>query len=107
MVNLVARVSNRVMIGVPGCRDKKFLAKQVTLATTVISLSQVLNWFPQFIKPCVSYFSIQQHQVCSRSVHSRSVIFHVFSLFGGGTKAVVPLLTPHVASRIQYAQQVS
>lgn len=56
MVNLVARVSNRVMIGVPGCRDKKFLAKQVTLATTVISLSQVLNWFPQFMKPCVSNF---------------------------------------------------
>jgi len=83
-VNIVARVSNRVMIGVPGCRDKRFLHEQVNLATTVIGLSQVLNYFPQFMRP---------------------LVFRLSSLVFGGTKTVVPLLTPYVKSRIEYAQQ--
>lgn len=51
MVHLVARVSNRAMIGAPGCRDKIFLRRQVSLAEQVIPMSQFLNWFPQFMKP--------------------------------------------------------
>ncbi|CAL1703343.1 unnamed protein product [Somion occarium] len=84
MVNLLGRVSNRAMIGLPGCRDQRFLKQQVKLATTVISLAQFLNWFPEFLKP---------------------VIYKIVSLFIGGTRAVVPLLTPHLQSRIDYAQQ--
>jgi hypothetical protein len=53
MVHLVARVSNRAMIGAPGCRNEKFLKRQVSVAEQAIPMSQVLNWFPSFSRPCV------------------------------------------------------
>jgi hypothetical protein len=54
MVRLLARVSNRAMIGAPGCRDDRFLQRQVSVAAQAIPMAQVLNWFPQFSKRCVS-----------------------------------------------------
>lgn len=54
MVHLVARVSNRAMIGAPGCRNEKFLKRQVSVAEQAIPMSQVLNWFPQFSRPYVT-----------------------------------------------------
>jgi len=49
----VARISNRAMIGAPGCRNEKFLRQQVKVAEQAIPMSQVLNWFPQIVKPLV------------------------------------------------------
>nr|GAT47959.1 predicted protein [Mycena chlorophos] len=51
MVHLIARVSNRAMIGAPGCRDERFLKNQVSVAEEVIPMSQVLNWFPSVLQP--------------------------------------------------------
>ncbi|KAH8824883.1 cytochrome P450 [Flagelloscypha sp. PMI_526] len=84
MLSLVGQVVNRAMIGLPGCRDTNFLAQQTKLATTVISLAQVLNWFPDFLK---------------------STVFSTSTLFVGGVKAVTPHLQPYVQERVQYAQK--
>jgi hypothetical protein len=45
------------MIGAPGCRNEKFLNKQVSVAEEVIPMSQILNWFPVFLRPYASLLS--------------------------------------------------
>ncbi|KAJ7658499.1 cytochrome P450 [Mycena rosella] len=84
MVHLVARVGNRAMIGAPGCRNEKFLKKQVSVAEEVIPMSQVLNWFPGFLRPAV---------------------WKLFCVTVGAKDDAVKLVTPYVQSRIEYAQQ--
>ncbi|KAJ7457038.1 cytochrome P450 [Mycena latifolia] len=84
MVHLVARVANRAMIGAPGCRNEKFLKKQVSVAEEVIPMSQILNWFPVFLRPPV---------------------WKLFCVTVGAKDGAVKLVTPYVQSRIEYAQQ--
>ncbi|KAJ7112121.1 cytochrome P450 [Mycena epipterygia] len=84
MVSLVARVSNRAMIGAPGCRNDKFLKRQVSVAAQAIPMAQVLNWFPKF---------------------SRSAVWKLFSVLVGSKDECVALLSPYMQSRIDYAQQ--
>ncbi|KAJ7454983.1 cytochrome P450 [Mycena galericulata] len=84
MVHLVARVSNRAMIGAPGCRDEEFLKKQVSVAEEVIPMSQILTWFPVFLRP---------------------VIWKLFSVTVGAKDGAVRRISPYVQSRIEYAQQ--
>ncbi|KAF8202596.1 cytochrome P450 [Mycena galopus ATCC 62051] len=83
MVHLVARVSNRAMIGAPGCRNEKFLKKQVSVAEEVIPMSQILNWFPVFLRP---------------------VIWKLFCITVGAKDGAVRLVSPYVQERIEYAQ---
>jgi hypothetical protein len=54
IVRIVARVVNRAMIGTPGCRHERFLMKQMALAENFIGVSQLLTWFPEWMKPYVS-----------------------------------------------------
>ncbi|KAJ7737958.1 cytochrome P450 [Mycena metata] len=84
MVNLVAHVSNRAMIGAPGCRNDRFLKRQVSVAAQAIPMAQVLNWFPKF---------------------SRSAVWKLFSMLAGSKDECVALLSPYIQSRIDYAQQ--
>ncbi|KAJ7666786.1 cytochrome P450 [Mycena polygramma] len=84
MVHLVARVGNRAMIGAPGCRNEKFLKKQVSVAEEVIPMSQILNWFPVFL---------------------RSALWKLFCVTVGAKDGAVKLVVPYVQDRIEYAQQ--
>ncbi|KAJ7836200.1 cytochrome P450 [Mycena leptocephala] len=74
MVSLVARVSNRAMIGAPGCRNEQFLQRQVSVAAQAIPMALVLNWFPQFSRRCVS-FCLQE----KKELMSRRAVWKVFS----------------------------
>ncbi|KAF7297356.1 hypothetical protein MIND_00969100 [Mycena indigotica] len=84
MVHLIARVSNRAMIGAPGCRDEKFLQYQVSVAEEVIPMSQILNWFPAALRP---------------------VVWKLFCVTLGAKDRAVKLIGPYVKARIDYAQQ--
>ncbi|KAJ6545084.1 cytochrome P450 [Mycena vulgaris] len=83
-VHLVSRISNRAMIGAPGCRNEKFLKRQISVAEQTIAMAQVLNWFPEF---------------------ARRAVWKLFSILGGSLDETVRLLTPYLQSRIEYAQQ--
>ncbi|KIJ52716.1 hypothetical protein M422DRAFT_156013 [Sphaerobolus stellatus SS14] len=85
MVHLLARISNRAMIGAPGCRNEEFLRRQVSVAEQAIPMSQVLNWFPQIMRPA---------------------IWKLFSMIAGSKDEAIRLLVPYIQYRIQYAQQV-
>ncbi|THU95306.1 cytochrome P450 [Dendrothele bispora CBS 962.96] len=84
MISIVARVSNRAMIGAPGCRNEKFLKRQVSVAEQAIPMGQVLGWFPG---------------------GWRKAVWKVFSIVAGSKDEAVKLLTPYVVERIKYAQQ--
>jgi hypothetical protein len=101
MVSLVARVSNRAMIGAPGCRNEQFLQRQVSVAAQAIPMALVLNWFPQFSRRCVS-FCLQE----KKELMSRRAVWKVFSTLVESKDGCVKLLTPYVQARIDYAQQV-
>ncbi|KAJ7203631.1 cytochrome P450, partial [Mycena pura] len=84
MVHLVARVSNRAMIGAPGCRDEAFLKSQVAVAEEVIPMSQILRWFPALLRP---------------------IVWKLFCVTVGAKDRAVRLVRPYVQARIAYAQQ--
>ncbi|KAJ7054678.1 hypothetical protein C8F01DRAFT_481817 [Mycena amicta] len=84
MVHLIARVSNRAMIGAPGCRDEKFLKNQVAVAEEVIPMSQVLNWFPAVLQPAV---------------------WKLFCVTIGAKDRAVRFVSPYLKARVEYAQQ--
>ncbi|KAJ7442452.1 cytochrome P450 [Mycena latifolia] len=83
-VHLVSRVSNRAMIGAPGCRNDTFLKKQVTVAEQTIAMAQVLNWFPSF---------------------ARGAVWKLFSMIAGRKDDAIGLLSPYLQSRVEYGQQ--
>ncbi|CAK5276929.1 unnamed protein product [Mycena citricolor] len=79
VVHLVARVANRAIIGVPGCRDEAFLALQVAVAEQAIPVAQVLRWFPVVCRPFV---------------------WSVFSALAGSRESCLAKLMPYVQQRV-------
>ncbi|CAK5271237.1 unnamed protein product [Mycena citricolor] len=79
-----SRVSNRAMIGAPGCRNEAFLKNQVSVAEEVIPMSQVLNRFP---------------------ASNRRLVWKAFCATLGAKDSAVRRVSPYVQARIDYAQQ--
>jgi len=59
MMNIVARTSNRVVVGLPHCRDEEFCKMNVVYTIDVIETAKKINRFPEFLHPIVGpYYSI-------------------------------------------------
>jgi Cytochrome P450 len=52
-LGVIPRVTNRVAVGVPTCRNQEFLDSQVAFADVIIRNSFILSLFPKFIHPIV------------------------------------------------------
>ncbi|KAI0033518.1 cytochrome P450 [Vararia minispora EC-137] len=52
---IVSRVSNRVFIGLPLCRDEDYMSLNIQFTTDVAVGSMVLRQFPEFLKPLVCH----------------------------------------------------
>ncbi|KAJ6483217.1 cytochrome P450 [Mycena sanguinolenta] len=53
MMDVVARVSNRLFVGLPLCRDKAYLENNVQHTMDVISSGMIISLFPEFLRPAV------------------------------------------------------
>ncbi|EEB97378.1 hypothetical protein MPER_03314, partial [Moniliophthora perniciosa FA553] len=53
---IVARASNRLFIGLPLCRNKEYLDLNIKFTIQVVVSSQLINMFPEFMKPFVGQF---------------------------------------------------
>ncbi|KAL2135049.1 hypothetical protein VTI74DRAFT_9969 [Chaetomium olivicolor] len=53
-LGIVPRVTNRIIVGAPLCRNKQFLAAQVAFADDVVRNSFVFNMFPRIFQPLVA-----------------------------------------------------
>lgn len=52
-LGIVPRVTNRILVGAPTCRDQTFLGSLVKFADTVVTNSFILNMFPKILHPIV------------------------------------------------------
>lgn len=51
LMHIIARVSNRMLIGLPLCRDKTYLENNSAFAQDVITMMTVLSFIPKFLHP--------------------------------------------------------
>ena len=47
MTHIVARISNRAMVGLPLCRDPEYLHAIVHFAELLVPIAQLLHWVPR------------------------------------------------------------
>jgi cytochrome P450 len=52
-LGIVPRITNRILVGAPTCRDPAFLGSLVKFADTVVTNSFILNMFPKILHPIV------------------------------------------------------
>lgn len=52
-LGIVPRVTNRVLVGAPVCRDKEFLERVVQFADQVVMNSFILSMFPKLVHPVI------------------------------------------------------
>ncbi|EMD41691.1 hypothetical protein CERSUDRAFT_79328, partial [Gelatoporia subvermispora B] len=56
MQHVVARITNRIFVGAPKCRDLDYLDLAINFTTSVIQSRAILSLFPAFMKPVVGFF---------------------------------------------------
>ncbi|KAK3945482.1 cytochrome P450 [Diplogelasinospora grovesii] len=55
---IVPRVTSRIVVGAPVCRDETFLKSQVAFADAVVRNSFILNMFPRILHPVVAPLAV-------------------------------------------------
>ncbi|KAJ6605583.1 cytochrome P450 [Mycena vulgaris] len=50
-MHLFARISNRVFVGLPLCREQEYLDLNIKYAVEIITRAQIIGLFPKFLKP--------------------------------------------------------
>ena len=53
-LGIIPQVTNRVLVGMPTCRNKEFLDGQVGFADNIVTNSFILNMFPKVLHPIVA-----------------------------------------------------
>ncbi|KAF7352746.1 Ent-kaurene oxidase [Mycena venus] len=84
MTHLIARVSNRAMLGTTLCRNETFLHDIIRFAETVVLYAELLAWFPKILRS--------------------PIYFLISSKYGGPrepTKAIIPHLKALIAEKEQ------
>ncbi|KAI3614209.1 cytochrome p450 [Moniliophthora roreri] len=56
ILQIVARASNRLFVGLPLCRNKEYLDLNIKFTIQVVVSAQLINMFPEFMKPFVGQF---------------------------------------------------
>ncbi|KAF7347451.1 Ent-kaurene oxidase [Mycena venus] len=79
MTHLIARISNRAMLGTTLCRNETFLHDVIRFAETVVLYAQLLAWFPKML---------------------RSPIYFLASSKYGGPREPTKVLIPHLKGLI-------
>ncbi|KAH9070838.1 cytochrome P450 [Lactarius deliciosus] len=54
MQRVICRVTNRVFVGAPLCRNRDYQALNLNLAINVVKFATILRLFPDFLKPLVT-----------------------------------------------------
>jgi hypothetical protein len=57
MLNVISRLSTRVFVGAPLCRNEEFLKGARNFDRNVVVSAAVLNVLPGFLKPYVAFFA--------------------------------------------------
>ncbi|KIM22625.1 hypothetical protein M408DRAFT_282040 [Serendipita vermifera MAFF 305830] len=55
--NVVTRASNRIFVGLPLCRNEKWLALMISSAVSIVKVAIFVNMFPAILRPLVGWVS--------------------------------------------------
>ncbi|KAI0046794.1 cytochrome P450 [Auriscalpium vulgare] len=66
--NIVCRVSNRIFVGAPKCRDKDYHRINIDYTAVTVETAMFLNRFPSFLKPVIGPLVSQLETCTSRQV---------------------------------------
>lgn len=69
-LGIVPRVTNRVIVGAPLCRNQDFLSAQVAFADDVVRNSFLLDMFPRVLQPLVGPLLVLSNRWHWRKTHS-------------------------------------
>ncbi|KAF8204330.1 cytochrome P450 [Mycena galopus ATCC 62051] len=97
MTHLVARISNRVMLGTLLCRNEQFLDDLIRFAETLPLYAQLLAWFPRILR--------RYDKSCSALLHpvenpTQRPLYLIASSAFGGPKEPIRAILPHLKSLI-------
>ncbi|KAJ6520279.1 cytochrome P450 [Mycena sanguinolenta] len=84
MTHLVARISNRAMLGTSICRQEQFLHDVIRFAETLTLYAQLLKWFPKIF---------------------RSSLYFLLSSYFGGPKEPSRVIIPHLKMLLAEREQ--
>ncbi|KAI1791206.1 cytochrome P450 [Ganoderma leucocontextum] len=68
MLNVIARISNRVFVGPPLCRDKEYLELAIDFALDINSDGALISYLPKFMKPFVGHYISGVRKAVRRTV---------------------------------------
>ncbi|KUJ23764.1 cytochrome P450 [Mollisia scopiformis] len=70
ILNVIARISNRVLVGFPLCRNEDYLDKTKNFARLVVVQAVFISFFPEFMKkiiaPLINIFDYNRYLACSK-----------------------------------------
>jgi hypothetical protein len=101
MTDLVARISNRVLVGPELCRNKEYTQTMVHFAEFLMVHAFLIRFCPVFLRECVLHlqhpplFDVLHDDSCS------STLYSVASYFFGGKKEAVAILIKYLEKHIQ------
>jgi cytochrome P450 len=75
MLDVIARISNRVLVGLPLCRDEEYLRSASTFARNVVLTAGLLNLLPSVLRPLLSP-AIMAFDM----YHYRKIVKHLFPI---------------------------
>ncbi|KAJ6520276.1 cytochrome P450 [Mycena sanguinolenta] len=84
MTHLIARISNRAMLGTSICRQEQYLHDVIRFAETLTLYAQLLQWFPKIL---------------------RSPVYFLLSSAFGGPKEPARAIIPHLKSLLAEREQ--
>ncbi|KAJ7644780.1 cytochrome P450 [Roridomyces roridus] len=68
MMSIVARVSNRLFVGLPLCRDQGYLTNNIVYTLDVFRSADRINMFPPFLRPIVGPFISKKTQSFNKAM---------------------------------------
>jgi cytochrome P450 len=75
MLDVISRISNRVLVGLPLCRNEEYLRSSSTFARNVIITAGLLNLMPPFLRPILSPAIIAYDMY-----HYRKIAKHIYPI---------------------------
>ncbi|KAH6720617.1 cytochrome P450 [Leptodontidium sp. MPI-SDFR-AT-0119] len=72
MLDVIGRISNRVLVGMPLCRDEGYLKPSKEFARLVVVQGTIISLFPPLFKPVlaplINFFDTQRYRKCAKYI---------------------------------------
>ncbi|KAG4434791.1 hypothetical protein IFR05_009726 [Cadophora sp. M221] len=107
MLDIIGRISNRVLVGMPLCRDEDYLKPSKEFARLVVVQGTIISLFPPlfkpFLAPLINFFDTQRYRKCAKYIIPLIKLRNSAPL--GDEKKKVGNLTSRYITKLTFAVQ--